>query len=75
MAVRNFWIDGQIDGYKTEISGGPRNREGGMYIEIKQRNKGTKDTACKIYCYENNGELFTRVEIGGELAGVYRTER
>ena len=30
MAVRNFWIDGSIDGRATDVTGGPRSRDGGM---------------------------------------------
>lgn len=37
MAVRNFWIDANIDGRLTELSGGPRDKTGGMDVTIKQR--------------------------------------
>jgi len=58
MAVRNFWIDADIDGRKTELSGGPASKEGGMTVVIKQRDEGNIVRALKVYCYESDGELF-----------------
>jgi hypothetical protein len=39
--VRNFWIDAKIDGQKSTLSGGPKNKEGGFSMVIKQRDNGT----------------------------------
>ena len=75
MAVRNFWFDASVDGYKTKASGGPRSKEGGMTIEVKQRDEGEKVSAVKIRCYEKSGALFTEVSIGGQVVGTYKTRR
>ena len=41
MAVRNFWIDADIDGRKTSIGTGPRNKDGGFTLRIYQRDEGS----------------------------------
>lgn len=51
MATRNFWIDADIDGRATELSGGPRRKDGGMSVSIKQRNEGGIQEALSIQCY------------------------
>lgn len=40
MAVRNWWIEADIDGRKTRLSGGPRAKDGGLDLVIKQRSGG-----------------------------------
>lgn len=76
MAVRNFWLDAQIDGRKTELSGGPASKDGGMYIVIKQRKEGGIVTAFKVRCYEVDGELVSEViNSNGELVAVCDTKR
>ena len=37
MALRNFWIDAKIDGRKTELEGGPQAKDGGLSVDILQR--------------------------------------
>lgn len=75
MAVRNFWIEADIDGRKTKLKGGPANKHGGLSCYVYQRNHGGIDTAIKIYCYEDKGNLFTDVYYGNELIAEYATER
>ena len=61
MAVRNFWINCEIDGRQNDLSGGPRAKDGCMYIKIYQRedgciaNKGLP--MLYVYCTEENGVL------------------
>ena len=38
--VRNFWIEGNIDGQKTPVAFGPRNKDGGFIMSIKMRDNG-----------------------------------
>ncbi len=59
--VRNFWIDGYIDGRQTVLSGGPKNKEGGMAVNIFQRDEGGIEEAVCIRCGEINGRLVTTV--------------
>ena len=76
MAVRNFWVDADIDGRATMLSGGPRAKDGGMTIRIRQRDNGGIFTAMKVMCYEENGYLFTSVYgAQGELLGTVQSER
>jgi len=53
MAVRPFYIESSIDGRKTDLSGGPQNKEGGIYTTIYQRNEGSIAEAFKVKCYSN----------------------
>lgn len=75
MAVRNFWATVNVDGYKTEMAGWPRSKEGGLTVEVKQRDEGQKVTAVKVRCFEVGGELFSEVSIGGKVVGTYSTRR
>ena len=40
MNIRNCWVDADIDGRQSSLSGGPRNKEGGMYMVVKIREGG-----------------------------------
>lgn len=75
MAVRNFWVDVEIDGRKTRLEGGPRSRFGGFEAEINQREDGLVTTPIKIKGIELNGELITRVYVNGDLIAEHRTNR
>ena len=73
MAIRNFYLDGRIDGRTTEISGGPANKNGGMYVDIFIRDEGQSRLGVRINCIEVNGKLILAVEDGDENA-IYRIE-
>lgn len=76
MAIRNFWIEANIDGRNNELKGGPKSKEGGMEIEVFQRNEGEIVTALKVYCSELNGVLYANVFDGeGNLIFQYVTRR
>lgn len=76
MAVRNFWIDADIDGRQTELSGGPRAKDGGMSVIIKQRDAGAITTALRISCRECDGKLLTEVyDVNHKLLFEHETER
>ena len=49
--VRNFYIAGNIDGRKTVLSGGSSRKNGGMTLELTQRNKGSIDKCATIECF------------------------
>lgn len=40
MAVRNWWIDAEIDGRQTDLAGGPRRTDGGFNLRLYQRDDG-----------------------------------
>lgn len=51
MAVRNFWIEVEIDGRKTKLTGGPVGKNGGMRINLYQRSNGEITKPLSINCY------------------------
>ena len=75
MATRNFWIDADIDGRATMLSGGPRNKSGGMEVRIYQRETGGIVTAAQIFCTATGDKLVTEIWSGGKLAGKFETIR
>ena len=62
MAVRNFYVLGEVDGRVTAIEGGPRNRNGGMSLWITQRKNNDIVSAFRITCrVMSDGRLATRI--------------
>ena len=57
--VRNFYITGNIDGRKTNLSGGPGRKDGGMHLELTQRNEGTIEKCVSVECVADKDELKT----------------
>jgi len=77
MAVRNFYIVAWIDGRKTPIRGGPRSKDGGFTLAIKQRNKGEIDVPITIQgtvMLDGNLQLTVYNE-DKELIESYSTQR
>lgn len=66
MAVRNFYIKGNIDGKKSTISGGPRNKEGGMDFTIYIRNEGEIEKAFTLNCYHTNNKNIIIITDGND---------
>lgn len=64
MAVRNFWVDLDVDGRKSRVGTGPRNREGGMRATIYQREDGEiSERNIGVASYvTGQGKLATRVD-------------
>lgn len=48
MAMRNWWIEGKINGRKTALAGGPRAKDGGFKLTIRQRDKGQSEAALTV---------------------------
>jgi hypothetical protein len=63
MAVRNFWIDADIEGRQTILSGGPRAKDGGMEVTLYQRNDGSIEKVLRIVCRACGDELVTDIYI------------
>jgi len=58
MAMRNFWIEGRVDGRKSEISGGPQSKDGGFSLVVYMRDEGTSKAAVKVEGYaDSDGRL------------------
>ena len=75
MAVRNFWVEADVDGYQNMVSGGPRGKTSGMDVTVYQREDGGIKTAVQIFCRSRDEKLITEVQIGGELVGRFETVR
>ena len=65
MAVRPFYINSDIDGWKTPLKGGPRKKQGTMSTTIYQIDNGAITTPFKIeqYSVEDEGKLKLITEI------------
>lgn len=57
--VRNFYIKGSIDGRRTDVSGGPSRKDGGMVLTLTQRNEGCIEKCASIECFAEGYELKT----------------
>lgn len=57
--VRNFYIQGKIDGRKTKLSGGSSRKDGGMVLNLTQRNEGSIEECASIECYAEGDVLKT----------------
>ena len=73
MAVRNFYVEADIDGRQTMLGGGPRNSEGGMTVCLYQRVDGGISDPVKIVCRERNGVLTTEI-FNPEGLRIYKCE-
>lgn len=77
MAVRNFWVDADVDGRQTMLGSGPRAKNGGMEVTLYQREDGCISTALRIACRVNwQGQLVTTARnANGEVVFEFVTER
>jgi len=71
--VRNFWIEGQVDGRRGTISGGPIAASGGFRLTIFQRNKGEVMEA--VSYPDNDGKLRLNIVSDNGQAIEVITER
>jgi len=73
--MRNFYIKGKVDGRKTPIAGGPRNKDGGMVITLYQKEKGE---SVKILSVSSSvlpsGNLKTVIRVKGVEPEIIITE-
>lgn len=56
MALRNWWIDCDIDGRKTPLCGGPRARDGGFILRVYQRVDGQSHNVVTLWGHVAYGE-------------------
>ena len=77
MAVRNFYVEADIDGRQTTLGGGPASKTGEMTVHIHQRDDGgIASDVVKIRCRERDGKLTTEVYNNkGELVFSYESNR
>jgi len=48
MAMRNFWLEGNIDGRKSPITGGPQSKDGGFRLNVRMRDNGESVVGLRI---------------------------
>ena len=70
MAVRNFYIDADIDGRKTPLTGGPRNKEGGFTLNLTIRKEGSITKGIVITGEEVDGKLRLWLDLGRDLEWI-----
>lgn len=75
MAVRNFWVEAEIDGRETNAKGDPVRKDGGMEVTIYQRDDGTIKEALRIVCRAYGESLVTKVDCDGERVCEFVTTR
>lgn len=73
MSLRNFWIEGEIDGRETPLAGGPRGPGGGFTMTVKMRRNGFSYDAISIEGKAH--EDGTLVLLVKEPLGLGRPER
>lgn len=60
--IRNFWVEGTIDGRESRMTGGPISKTGGLNLTIYQRENNAITTAFEIECKATySGTLVTSI--------------
>ena len=73
--MRNFYMKAKVDGRKTPITGGPRNKDGGMFINLYQKEKGESVEILKVVSSVlPNGKLRTAIYMRGVDPRIIITE-
>ena len=76
MAIRPFYMEANIDGRASKLSGGPKSKSGGMDINIYQRDKGSIVTMFKISTggFMRDGKLYLVTKVLDRDNRVIATE-
>ena len=61
--VRNFWIEGSIDGRLTKLVGGPESEGGGLHFTVYQRDKGEVVEALQLWGFAIDNQLTLEVSV------------
>lgn len=73
--VRNFWLELRVDGRATVIQAGPRAKNGGFHLTIKQRDEGNIVTSMIVTgIVTERGHLQVRASRGAASV-AYETSR
>ena len=75
MAVRNFWVEADVDGRRTNVAGGPAAKNGGMDVTLYVRDQGAIHTAVQLYCRAFYDELIIDVNVEGKSIQTIKTRR
>jgi hypothetical protein len=62
--VRNFWIEGYVDGNVQSFGMGPKSKDGGFDLKVKMRDEGNITVPVVISgCALDDGTLQLRISI------------
>ena len=75
MAVRNFYVEADIEGRETMLGGGPRNEEGGMTTNIYQRDDGGMYKSLKQSAVNTTASLLQKSLIKTEIKFILMKAR
>jgi hypothetical protein len=71
--VRNFWIDLSVDGRSSDLSGGPRSKDGGISGTIYIRDEGGIRRAVELSgLARSDGTLVLEIEPARDYSGTFR---
>lgn len=75
--VRNFWLTAEIDGRASTFAAGPRSKDGGFVLHIKQRDGGgIKDAAVIVGRVDSHGDVVLTIDAPpGKMIGEVRSRR
>jgi len=76
--VRNFWLELQVDGRKSEVKTGPRRKDGGFSQKVFIREKGLIQCVGELSGIVDGGLLWVRWSpsgIGGKPTLLFCCER
>lgn len=73
--MRNFYMKSMIDGRRTLLTGGPRSKNGGMFITLYQKEKGESvEILSVVSTVLPNGKLKTVIRMKGVEPEIIITE-
>jgi hypothetical protein len=71
--VRNFWVEADIDGYKSNLSGGGQAKDSGMVVTVLHREDGViADSNIKVVCTSDG--MTNKIIVYAEGKAVYTKE-
>ena len=76
--VRNFWLELDVDGQRTQVATGPVAKDGGFQLTIRQRDKGDIVRAMHVRGWvQKDGSLKCEASLDDSSVGTlgFVTER
>ncbi len=73
--IRNWWIVTRVDGRESMMAGGPRSKEGGFEVVVRQRDNDVSTQAVRVWGDVYGDELILHVEVPGQHPITVTTSR
>ena len=67
--VRNFWVEMDVDGKRTQVATGPRRADGGFRLNIWMRDKGHVRKALTIGGWTEKDDEVLKLAVYDDLHG------